>query len=485
MSLKNKLKEAYSQKVTNPKGYDSFKGKSEVTKTHYYLFKSLKLTGFVALGIVGVFALTVGGMALAASMQFDEHAAESVKKVRFSMYDTNLIESETFKYLNSIEYTSQKEFNIINEDFVTYVNKFAENTYKGFDKAYNFAYSPLMLYTQMDLISLAVSNDEAMNEINTALGTDDATMRGENVLKAMLNNSFANKEEKSTVQTKNAVFYDPYRANSNINPTFLEELTKRHAEAYNLSYDTDISYILKWIDESVNENGFLTEKDLDIDELTFISFVSSLYFDNTWESKYCAENTKEKEFHLANGEIVKTKFMNHVIGTEFEDFDKYVSIKDYYKNGYYVQYYVPKSLEDNIFDLLPENFLTKAPEEETNYRAVSLSMPKFEIECKNDISEVVKGAGIKEIYNRDGNCLLNAIENPSYSYSYVKHTKQKTTVSFDEDGTVVKSVTFSMGNGAKASPNGFDIDLDQPFVYCIKDRSGLPLVLGAITNPLQ
>ena len=145
---------------------------------------------------------------------------------------------------------------------------------------------------------------------------------------------------------------------------------------------------------------------------------------------------------------------------------------------------MPKKIEDNIFNLVPVDFLTKEPVEKHN-QPVSLSMPKFEAECKNEITDIVKGAGIEKMYESTGNCLENAVESSGFLYSYIQHTKQKTTVSFDEDGTVVKTITFSLGAGGTSTAPGSDVNLNQPFVYCIKDRSGLPLVLGAIINPAK
>jgi serine protease inhibitor len=78
------------------------------------------------------------------------------------------------------------------------------------------------------------------------------------------------------------------------------------------------------------------------------------------------------------------------------------------------------------------------------------------------------------------------VESPEFLYSDIQKTKQKTTVSFDEDGTIVKTVTFSFGAaGTSTAPGGSQVDLNQPFVYCIKDRSGLPLVLGAVNDPTK
>ena len=89
-------------------------------------------------------------------------------------------------------------------------------------------------------------------------------------------------------------------------------------------------------------------------------------------------------------------------------------------------------------------------------------------------------------YKSGHSYLDNACETPNFDdASWVKLTKQKTSVSFDEDGTVVKSITFSIGNGTDSyhPSNGYEVTLNQPFVYVIKDSNGLPLVLGTVNNP--
>ena len=88
-------------------------------------------------------------------------------------------------------------------------------------------------------------------------------------------------------------------------------------------------------------------------------------------------------------------------------------------------------------------------------------------------------------YDKYGDCLGNASEH-DFERSYIDYTKQKTVVSFDEDGTIVKSITFGNASGMDSyRGNGYQVNLNQPFVYCIKDRSGLPLVLGAVNNPIE
>ena len=85
MSFKNKLKEAYSNKVTAPKGYQELNNKVEIKKTHHNAFKTIKWVSIGSLSLVGTFVLVVASVAIFSSMQIHESIADSVKKARFSM----------------------------------------------------------------------------------------------------------------------------------------------------------------------------------------------------------------------------------------------------------------------------------------------------------------------------------------------------------------------------------------------------------------
>ena len=479
MKLDKKLKESYNQQVSKPNGYQKVVDSVEIKKTHHTLFKSLKITAIVAASSVAALILVIGGSVLISSLHTVENV-KSIKKARFSIYDTNLVKSETFKTLNSVEYTSELENRPIDAAFLANVNNFANNSFAKFNSAKNFAYSPLMLYTQLDLISCAVSDEETENQFNEALLNSNATFRQNNIYNAMRNNFFVDATNKNTVQTKNAVFVE---SNFGAKEQFVADLAKRNAEVYEMNFQKaeDVNQAVEWINQSVNEPGFVNAKYLEIKNDSALLFLSSLYFDNTWSQKYQAKDTKQDVFYLANDDTVTTNFMNHVYHGRYTEYDKYVSVTDFYSSHYSIQYFVPKDVKDNIFDLLPHEFLSHADEE---YATISLSLPKMELICETDLSNIVQELGITNPYVPYSNHLQSAFKE-EVLYSYLNYTKQKTAVSFSEDGTVVKSIVISLGAAGKAAHwgNGFDIVLNQPFVYCIRDRNNLPLLVGSVANP--
>lgn len=484
MKLNKKLKETYNQQVTKPDDYQDVVNKLDVKKTHHTLTKSLKITGLVAASLVGTLVLAAGGFFLATSVH-EVKSDASIKKARFSVYDTKLLEDETFKMLNNISYTEELENNPIDDSFLNKVNEFASSSFALSDKKENVAYSPLMLYTQLDLISCAVSDDETKAQFDSALLTDSASLRQKNIYNAMRNNFFVNKESKNTVQAKNAVFVE---ASLGAADQFVDDMTNRNAEVYEMDFHSnkDAESVAEWINQSVNEPNFVKPDYFELQDDSAILFASTLYFDNSWRSKYKVQDTKEDDFHLMNGTTEKVKFMNHAYYGPLTDYDKYVSLTDYYSSGYSIQYFVPKDVSDDIFTLLPNNFLSNIDSKEDSL-AISLSLPKFSLTCESRLTEMIKSLGITNPYVPLSNHLKSAFKAAdSLEYSYLVYTKQKTNVSFDEDGTVVKSLTLSMGAAGKAAnPNShaYEVQLNQPFVYCIRDRQNLPLIVGSVINP--
>lgn len=481
MSFKKKLSEQYNEIVKEPEGYEVIEQEISIKKTHHQLFKTLKISGIVTASAMATLVVVLCGAFLLSNMRFEESGSKSIRKARFSIYDTELVKRETFEKLNDIKYTKEKENNRIDESFLNAVNSFAENSFALLNKNENLAYSPLMLYTNLDLVSLASSDDDTTNQFNTVLQIEDRDLRGNNVNYAMRNNFFVDQQLKSTVQAKNAVFVE---RKMGPNPTFLEEVTKRNAEAYALDFQEskDVANVLQWINQSVNEENFMNESDLKIQSDTAVLYVSSLYFDNAWKNRFEVEHTGDSYFHLPSGDEIKTKFMNHAYYGNIKTYEKYVEVTDYYNSDYSVTYYVPIELKDNIYDVLPKNFLNRTDFKNERERMISLSVPKFKITSQNELSKTVSDMGLSNIYKKGSNHLLNAL-NGYWDYSYLTYTKQKTVVSFNEDGTVVKSIAMSQENAGKGGHMGNAVTLNRPFVYCIKDSQGLPLVIGNVNDP--
>ena len=142
MSFKKKLSKEYNQIVKQPEGYEVIEQEISIKKTHHQLFKTLKISGIVTASAMATLVVVLCGAFLLSNMRFEESGSKSIRKARFSIYDTELVKRETFEKLNDIKYTKEKENNRIDESFLNAVNSFAENSFALLNKNENAIYQP-------------------------------------------------------------------------------------------------------------------------------------------------------------------------------------------------------------------------------------------------------------------------------------------------------------------------------------------------------
>ena len=110
---------------------------------------------------------------------------------------------------------------------------------------------------------------------------------------------------------------------------------------------------------------------------------------------------------------------------------------------------------------------------------------------KNIIDNISKGKdnlGFGDIYNPSIDSFKNAFDDEKLDdfNIYIQKIKQKNEVEFNEDGSIVKSVTmatFGAGSAAPMENDTLDVKLNQPFIYIIRDINGTPIFVGHVDNP--
>ena len=117
---------------------------------------------------------------------------------------------------------------------------------------------------------------------------------------------------------------------------------------------------------------------------------------------------------------------------------------------------------------------------------INLSVPKFEIESKVDFIPTLEKMGLARLFDSGANSFGRMFTSlPDDARMHLTVVKQKNKISFDEEGTIIRTVTWSQMDGA-ASPGKMKtvgIKLDSPFLYIIYDANDLPLLLGSVVNP--
>lgn len=487
MGLNKKLKDAYQNEVTpapHPLEFEAKVDLKDTTKkrTTKTIIKivSLSLAGTVALMVLiplSVFFISAFRW---------KNSYKSLSTFRYRSEDVASLKSDTFKVLNNITYDELTQPDLlIDSTFLDNVNNFSSDLYHALDLEKNVCYSPFNVYANMDLVSLAVSDDEISNQLNSLLGS--SSLRETEISKVLLNNFYQNQEDQTNVKLRSATFID---AQLGAKDEFVDALTHRRSEAYELDFqnDRDLTYLFDWIANSIGEDNFLSKKDLDINEFTTIGFFNSLLFKGKWATSYNTTKTRDDIFYKLDGTEVSKTFINHTIYSYVFEDDKFVSTIDNYLNGYSIEYIVPKSLEDNIFSLTENmNVFTWRNNITPTRSMVNLFVPKFTLTSFFSLKDAMSSLGLEKLYDKEQNVLTKAFKNgDSLEVSCLADTKQKTTIELNEDGTTAKSITFSMGFGATSAgqmDDGFEIKLNQPFIYIIRDKQNVPILTGTYVIP--
>lgn len=441
-----------------------------------------------------------------ASIRFETHPR--VDNIRYSLVEAKAIEKETFKALNGITYQEQAfQLSKISSSYRKNVNDFAFSLNQNVDLRKNAIYSPLAAYISTDLFSFA-ANEEVQAIYKDALG--DKAIRNEDYSSMLRTNFYV--DENGTTQIYNGMFFNVdkgYEAKQG----YVDFLTSRNVEAFHASFANDLGKIADWGNQKAGE-AMLSPSSFDkLTDDSALLGITYLHFKAHWANVFLKEKTTNLTFHPLQGEPYLTPFMVHTIYADPADtveqiipyrgayeYEKYFSAYDQYKNGYSVQYLVPKEASDSIYDLLQGvNFLEEDPEkyffgpnnEKRRYgQVIEFNVPKFELTATTDLTDAMAKTKLKPLYDgiEGPGALSEGIDfkGQQIDYSGLEWTEQINRIQFNEDGTEATTFHFqsSFAAGAAAPMStGLRVMLDQPFVYVIRDPNGLPMYIGSVANP--
>jgi len=237
-----------------------------------------------------------------------------------------------------------------------------------------------------------------------------------------------------------------------------------------------------WVDE--NTNGKITEivpaGRLSPDLIMLL--LNAIYFKADWTEQFDKSLTKREPFHLRDGSTVSTDMMWHSRSVSLRYHrDGGVQIIDlpYGGDAFSMTIIVPDEPQgiDSVMGLLTRdqwNLWVAGLDSED----FIVSMPKFELEYKIRLNDVLKMLGMEVAFCDGGPADFSRLH-PAACISFVDH---KTYVKVDEEGTEAAAVT-AVGMGA-TSVGPLPVIVNRPFVFAIRERySGTVLFMGKIVDP--
>ena len=443
--------------------------------------------------------LIVAGCAAFVNTFLMKDVGVKTKKMNVSMNEIRIAQSNTFKPLNSVTYpdgTRPISLGVSLEEKNAY-NNFTNLTYHSLvktSKKDNMSYAPVGLYSLLNEMYGAISRSDLADRFDALLGLNEE-QRVNFYNKVMHANSFA--DDESTIQLKNAAFF---RSGYEYSTSYIDKLTALYTMVYSCDFnnDSDVNKMLKWVNDAVNAKGFINKDWLELSPETMLYWFSTLFFKNAWKDKYLSKQNTKDIFYLSDGQTKKTTFMHHSYYVDyFYSYDNYISFKDYYANGYAsVTYIVPTDTKYNIYELTKN---VNIFEENEEYKVkphsdhpfaqieVRLSTPRFKNLFDFCFNDVMDDLGLGDMFNSYYDSFHNAFSDSRLNgvHHYLGVLKQKNEVEFNEDGSVIRSVSMGTMKAESAvhSEEVLDVKLNQPFIYIIRDYNNTPIFVGHVDNP--
>ncbi|KAJ4877253.1 putative non-inhibitory serpin-Z5 [Raphanus sativus] len=205
--------------------------------------------------------------------------------------------------------------------------------------------------------------------------------------------------------------------------------------------------------------------------LTTWIYGNALYFKGVWEETFDKYLTKNKPFHLVNGESVSVPFMSSHKNQYVKAYDDFKVLRLDYQQGrddagrkFSMYFYLPDKRDglDNLLKRLTSTHgFLDAHIPRNKDRVGEFRIPKFRIEFGFEASRAF-----------DDNFELNVT------------LYQKSFIEIDEVGTEAAAATALRGGGSRVAPNRIDFVADHPFLFLIReDRTGTVLFVGQIFDP--
>ena len=232
-----------------------------------------------------------------------------------------------------------------------------------------------------------------------------------------------------------------------------------------------LDYINAWSKEM--SGGLIPEilEENEFEDKAALYAMNSIYFKGGWASEFKSEDTTEEIFHSLEGDT-KVQMMRRIGEYSYGYGDGFSTIRLPYGNGSYAMYIMlpdgVMSAEDMVKMIDRNSFDVAGMVSGT----VDVRLPKFTIESKFDLVDIMKGLGMTDAFEAGVADFSNMIENSPIGELSLGNLLQKSKIIVNEEGSEASSV--SIGEILVTSPTPSTpvlFQADRPFMYLIKEET--------------
>ena len=240
----------------------------------------------------------------------------------------------------------------------------------------------------------------------------------------------------------------------------------------------------RWTDD--NTGGLLKEytKDMKLDEDTVLDIVSTLYYKATWQDDFEPSANTRETFHGTRGDTT-VDMMHQTDSMSTYRADRFTAVSRGLVDSGAMYFLLPnEGVDVNTLATDPDVMkLLHYDEADENWShgSVNLSLPKFKVSAKSDLSGVMRALGVTDAfdYHVSDFSPLTADRNDLF----VSKAEHAATLEVDEDGVLGAAYTEIAVKSLGAPPQEFiEFTLDRPFLFLVTGRDGSVLFSGIVRN---
>lgn len=352
----------------------------------------------------------------------------------------------------------------------------------------NLAYSPVSLYMAL-CMTAELTGGSSREQILGLLGSG-----GNEALRAQANkvwNACYRDWDHSTTVLASSVWLNegiPY------NQAVMDTLSGNYyASVYQgaLGSEKVNRDITVWLNQ---QTGGLLKKEagqVSLSPETLLALYSTVYYRAKWTEHYEFSSSANTAgiFHSPSGDLSCTFMNRKELQTDYYWGSDYGAVALGLKDGSQMWFLLPdegKSVEAILSGGEYAQMLLSAHSEgweNSKYVRVNLSLPKFDITSRGDLSRELQALGVTDVFDPEAADFSASISGAS-SPIWLANVNQATRVAVDEEGVTAASYVELPAPGAAEPPDEIiDFVLDRPFLFVITNSYGIPLFAGVVNAP--
>lgn len=346
----------------------------------------------------------------------------------------------------------------------------------------NSVYSPLNIYMALGMLA-EVTDGNSREQILELLGTEDMDVLREMIasiwnsnycddgmVSSILANSLWLNQDIDFVQSTLDTLKDVYYASSYQGVMGSDEMNQE---------------LQNWLNEQTGDLLKNQAGEIKLNSETVMALASAVYFQAKWSDGFWESDTREGIFHSAQGDV-KCDFMNQTIYESYYRGEHFSAIRKGLYDREWMWLILPDEgtqVEELLYDReLLELYFSKGEWENSEYKEIHLSMPRFDVSSDMDLSQGLKALGITDVFDMEKSDFTPMTRDTDKIY--LSSSSHAARVMVDEEGCTATAFTvLSLEAGDGWSDDKVDLVLDRPFLFMIEGIGGDPLFAGAVNQP--